>query len=404
MATVDSALPGDQDVAGQSAGEVLLGSLLEEARHLHPEQLLPTLRARAEAVGLRDLVIYLVDRDQRVLTPLGNASMPVEQVDGSMAGRCYQRTELLLAEEETTSRHAWLPLLDGNARWGVMRVSLDEADSLSVARAERLAALAGYVISAKAVVSDEIVGVINAQPLTLAAEIRWAALPPLAFDNPVVSVGASLQPAYEIAGDTFDYAVEGDKLHLAVFDAMGHGLQASALANLAVYAYRAGRRQGLTLEEIYHLIDGTVNEQFGDECFVTAQLATIDLLAGSMRSISAGHPHPLLLRDRTHIRELAAVTSLPIGMGGRDIEVTEQQLQPGDTLIYYSDGISEARSPGGEQYGLERLQELLVRAVSSGLTPAEIARRALHAVMKHHDEHLDDDASLVLATWLGKGA
>lgn len=112
--------------------------------------------------------------------------------------------------------------------------------------------------------------------------------------------------------------------------------------------------------------------------------------------------------------------STPIGSGGAkgsgsrrsaaadrarqvDLAITEQQLQPGDTIAYYSDGISEARSPAGEQFGLERLKELLVHAAASQLTPAETARRTLREVVQHHNNALEDDATLLLATWHASG-
>lgn len=179
------------------------------------------------------------------------------------------------------------------------------------------------------------------------------ALPPLSFEENRVAIGAMLQPAYEIAGDTIDYAVDGDTFSVAIFDAMGHGLTASQLANIAVYAYRLGRLQRLSLE------------------------------------------------DRTSIHELQAGTHLPLGLGHGDVAVTEQRLQPGDTIVYYSDGISEARAADGEEFGVERLKDFLVRAAASDLTPAETARRALHAVRDHHDDQLADDATLALIRWRG---
>ena len=377
----------------------MLSSLLAAARTMHPGDLAAAVAEQGAAAGIGDVVVYLADRDQRVLTPIGAGDVAVERVDGSLAGRCYQRAEPVLAE--APGAHAWLPVLAGAARMGVMRASLEGPGALD--RAQQLATLTAYLVRTKMAVGDELSRAINAEPMALAAEMRWAALPPLSFEHARVAVGAMLQPAYEIAGDTFDYAVEGDLLHMAVFDAMGHGLQASTLANMAVYAYRVGRRQGRTLEEIYRSIDEVVNAQFGDDCFVTAQLANINLATGRLRSISAGHPPPLLLRDRTHVQELEVATHLPIGMGQTEVAVTDQRLQPGDTLAYYSDGISEARSPNGEQFGLERLQELLVREAASDAAPPETARRALHAVMEHHADHLEDDATLVLVTWRGDG-
>jgi Stage II sporulation protein E (SpoIIE) len=390
-------LPLEGDV---NRGELMLAALLDGAHRMDPDDLAASLRRQGQLAALEGVVVYVVDRDQRQLTPLPGSDAKPEPVDGSVAGRCFQRSQRFTGNDEGSGR-SWFPLLDGTARLGVMSMRLDTSDVTAVARGAALASLAAYLIIAKAAVGDRIADAFNAKPLSLAAEIRWAALPPLAFENHRIALGAMLQPAYEIAGDTFDYAVDGDTFHLAIFDAMGHGLSASLMANTAVYAYRLARRAGLSLETTYRAIDDAISQQFKDESFVTAQLATLDLATGELRSVCAGHPPPLLLRDRTSINELEADTHLPLGMGHREVAVTEKHLQGGDTLIYYSDGISEARSDTGEQFGVDRLEDVLVRAASLELTPSETARRALHSVAEHHHDELADDATLVLVHWLG---
>lgn len=385
----------------------MLAGLLGEAHQMHPDDLGSSLGRWAETAGLTEVVAYVVDRDQRRLTPLGRSDVPVELVDGSLAGRCYQRSEQVIFDADD-ARHAWFPLLDGTARMGVMHARLGGADpGVDVGRGAALASLAAYLIVAKTSVGDGIARLFNARALSLAAEMRWATLPPLAFENARLAIGAMLQPAYEIAGDTFDYAIVGDDLQLGFFDAMGHGLRASQLANIAVYAYRLARRERLALEDVYRSIDDSIAAQFGDQlgdtAFVTAQLVSLDLSTGTLRSICAGHPKPLLLRDRTSVHELEAVAHLPLGIGYRQVAVTEQNLQPGDTVVYYSDGISEARSRDGEEFGIDRLKDFLVRAASADLTASETARRALHSVADHHQDRLADDATLVLVKWHGAG-
>jgi hypothetical protein len=392
--------PDSAPDAGSAGGEAMLAGVLAGARHIHPEDLGALLRRCGAPAGVADPVVFVADRDQAQLTALDDPTAAVEAVEGSLAGRCYQRGEPIGVDAEGDG-HAWFPLSDGTSRVGVMRARLDPADPSAMRRGVDLAALVAYLLVVKAPVSDQMTRLLNARPLTLAAEMRWAALPPLSFEEERVAVGAMLQPAYEIAGDTIDYAVDGGTLSLAIFDAMGHGLVASQLASTAVYAYRLGRRRRLPLPELYRSIDDAVADQFGDESYVTAQLTTLDLTSGSLQSICAGHPQPLLLRDRTSIHELPADTHLPLGLGHRDVAVTEQQLQPGDTIAYYSDGISEARAADGEEFGVERLKDFLVRAAASELTPAETARRALHAVRAHHNEQFADDATLALITWRG---
>ena len=105
----------------------------------------------------------------------------------------------------------------------------------------------GISITAALVVSkssygDNLVLTRRLRDMDLAAEMRWSMLPPLTFTNDRVALAGMLEPAYEIAGDAFDYAVNGDVAHVAIIDAMGHGLEASRMANLAVGSYRHSRR------------------------------------------------------------------------------------------------------------------------------------------------------------------
>jgi hypothetical protein len=113
-------------------------------------------------------------------------------------------------------------------------------------------------------------------------------------------------------GDAFDYGVSADTAHIAILDAMGHGLEASRIANLAVGAYRNARRRRQTLLGTYRFIDEVVAEQYGDEHFVTGQLAELDLPSGSLRWVSAGHPRPLLVRRKKVVGEIPTTSSLPL--------------------------------------------------------------------------------------------
>ena len=80
------------------------------------------------------------------------------------------------------------------------------------------------------------------EPMSVSAEIQWSLLPPLSMSVPQVEVAGILEPAYRVAGDSFDYALNDDILHVAVIDAMGHGLDAATMATVAIGAYRHARR------------------------------------------------------------------------------------------------------------------------------------------------------------------
>ncbi len=142
-------------------------------------------------------------------------------------------------------------------------------------------------------------------------------LPPLTSTGKHVGIACVLEPAYEVAGDAFDYAVNAGVLHLGIFDAMGHGLEASRMASLTVAAYRWARRRDLDLPETFRAMDEALSAEFGEEQFVTAQFGTLDPERGTLRWLNAGHPAPLLLRrGRVSTEEPVARFQGRLGHGG----------------------------------------------------------------------------------------
>jgi serine phosphatase RsbU (regulator of sigma subunit) len=264
-----------------------------------------------------------------------------------------------------------------------------------------MATIAAHLVVAKSAFGDKLLLTRRLRDMDLAAELRWSMLPPLTFTNDRVALAGMLEPAYEIAGDAFDYAVNGDVAHVAIIDAMGHGLEASRMANLAVGSYRHSRRRGLDLEETFAAMDKVVADQFGTERFVTGQLVRLDLTDGCLTWVNAGHPRPLLWRDGAPADDLTCETSLPLGMGYVPAEVAQVTLQPGDAVLFLTDGVLEARSPDGEFFGRSRLARMWTEAARSGQVPAEVLRRLCHAILDHQQGELQDDATLLLVVYTG---
>ena len=239
--------------------------------------------------------------------------------------------------------------------------------------------------------------------MSVAGELQWHTLPPNSFRTRDVSITGMVEPAYEMGGDAFDYAYDDEMLHLAIFDAVGHDLDASILATLAVGTYRNSRRAGDHLTDVAAAIDATVGPRFGATRYVTGQIARFDVASGYVRLVNAGHPLPLLIRDDRVVGPLNCSPWVPFGLGHAlglgPPEVCETQLQPGDGLLMYSDGVIEAGHAGGSEFGLERLGEFLHHALAAGLSPAETLRRLTHAVFDHHDGKLEDDATMLLLRW-----
>jgi hypothetical protein len=382
-----------------------MGSLVESGHRLAPDELASTVARHLVELGMDDVAIYLVDLAQRLLVPLGPAGSTSPEhleIDATLPGQAFRIQQIMQEPAPAgAGTRLWVPLLDGADRLGVLRVTVAQADERTTQRAMHMASITAHLVVAKSAFGDHLLLTRRLRDMDLAAELRWSMLPPLTFTNDRVALAGMLEPAYEIAGDAFDYAINGDLAHVAIIDAMGHGLEASRMANLAVGSYRHSRRRGLGLEETFTAMDKVVAEQFGTERFVTGQLVRLDLSDGCLTWVNAGHPRPLLWRDGEPTDDLHRETSLPLGMGYVPAEVAKTTLRPGDAVLFLTDGVLEARSPDGEFFGRTRLARMWKEVATGGQLPAEVLRRLCHAILDHQQGTLQDDATLLLVVYSG---
>ena len=375
---------------------------------LHPDDIAARAAEEAVKLGILDLSIHLADLEQRSLVHLAKIGEPQSapmSIDASVAGRAYRTESPVPAEGEGDGDAVlWLPLLDSAERLGVIGVRTPAPlDGDSIDGVLAFTNLLAEVIANKASYGDVIAQARRTRDLSVAAETRWAMLPPLTFSGRNLTISGILEPAYDIAGDTFDYAVNGDTAFVAIFDAVGHNLEAARIANLAVITYRHARRRDLGPVETYLSMDDTISGQFGTEKFVTAQLARLALATGELSWLNAGHPPPMIVR-RGHRIDLPSEVAMPVGLASyaaTDVPLGQVRLEPGDLVLFFTDGVVEARSEAGDEFGRDRLGLLVERAAAAGQTVAETMRMLGHAVVDHQPGALQDDASLVVLAWHG---
>lgn len=391
--------------------------LIYAAHVVSPDELPALVTEAAAYFEGTEAMIHLADLQQRVLVPFAppsdraDGSLDPLGVDSTVAGRAFQQMQRLTqsAPVHGDGVRVWLPLLDGTERLGVLGLTLTEGmleDQDSARRLERFASVVAELVMTKTMYGDSIVRARRTAPMTLAAEIQWSLLPPLTFVNEAVTVAGALEPAYEVAGDSVDYAVDSGRAQFAVFDGMGHGIVSAQLISLVVNAYRNARRAGRSLGDSAAHIESAVNDVFRAESFATALLCELDTATGVLTWLSAGHHAPLLLREGKLVRALEADPLLPLGLNHElsqslDRAVGAEHLQPGDMLLLYTDGIIEARSPEGDFFGQERLVEMVSRNLAAGLPAPETMRRVVHALLDHQVSGLEDDATLLLVEWHG---
>ncbi len=299
----------------------------------------------------------------------------------------------------------WLPLLDGSHRLGVLRLALppgtDPAHPTVEEACRLLAHLAGHLVMAKLPYGDALSRVARTRERTVATELLWDLLPPLTFTCEGLVLSAILEPCYDVAADAFDYAVVDDVAHLAVFDATGHDLDGTLLAAVALAALRNSRREGRDLDATVRIIDRYVTRQGGRRLFVTGFLGRLELATGRLQYVNAGHPLPLLVRRGKVVKELGAGRRTILGLGREDVPVGEEWLEPEDTVVLYTDGITAARDEQRRLFGVPRLIGHLERSAAAGLPAPEMLRRLSHDVLEHQRGVLQDDATLVVAQWAG---
>ncbi|WP_229070213.1 PP2C family protein-serine/threonine phosphatase [Actinoplanes sp. DH11] len=380
----------------------LLSRLLAVAHQARPEDVPALVMQLAPLIDAREMVVYLVDYDQRQLLPLRGHGAPARDpiaIDGTLPGRAFALTHTY--ETSDAQRRLWVPLLDGTERLGLLEVVTDAGSEQYRQHLSTVASLLAELIMTRRAYGDAIELTRRRMPMQLAAEVLWNLLPPLTFIGRDVAIAAVLEPCYDVGGDAFDYAVNGDVLHVAIFDAAGHGIDASTVTSLAINAYRNARRCGQDLADTYRSIDNWIALKH-PHTFVTAALLELDASTGTLRRISAGHPAELLLRDGKLVKELSAPTALPLGLARRyrrEPTVVQESLQPGDQILLYSDGVIEARTADGDFFSVTRLVEFLTRALADRLPAPETMRRLVHAILEHQHEQLQDDATAVLVEW-----
>jgi serine phosphatase RsbU (regulator of sigma subunit) len=411
---------GDERDLDAVIGRVV-AALLSVSHVLPPAGVGEALEQLAQPLGVSEARVYLADLQQRQLAPLpagaGRRDADALTIDSTLAGRAFQTVTVQVAPARSAGDLAgegyqvWVPLVDGTERLGVLGLLVADVSEAMLDGYRTLASLTGHMIASKAVYSDTYAQVQRGREMALQAELVWAFLAPRTFATERVLLAASLEPAYEVGGDAFDYSLLGDNLHVSVFDALGHDLAAGLLASVGMASCRSTRRAGGSLADIAARADGAIAGFFGEERFVTALLCDLDLATGLFSWIPCGHPPPLLIRGNRTVRELDRDARPPLGLaglrarrgggpaGGGAAPLCTEKLEPGDRLLLYTDGVTEGRAADGTPFGLRRLADFIVRNSSTSLPAPETMRRLNHAIVSYQGGRLSDDATAVLIEW-----
>lgn len=246
-----------------------------------------------------------------------------------------------------------------------------------------------------------------ADELNIAAQLQRSILPLSAPVVPGLLVTAKTRSAAEVGGDNFDFLTVANRTFFYIGDVTGHGVPAGlimSMVNMLMYTYAE------LYENPYDIVVN-VNRQLKRRIqatrFMTMTMMKWDHATRKLTYVGAGHEHILVFRAKTGIVDVIKSGGIALGMVPDNSALVKEiplDLAEGDTVLLYSDGITEARNMNGEMFGLQRLQESLQRYAPQ-YNPEGISQHVADDVGHFMEGHQpDDDMSLIIVKYVGDQA
>ena len=195
--------------------------------------------------------------------------------------------------------------------------------------------------------------------LRIARDIQMSMVPNIFPDRKGLDIYAIIEPAKEVGGDLYGYLLMGDELYFCLGDVSGKGVPASLFMAQATRLFRTLATQHMMPAEIATRLNSALSEDNEHGMFVTMFIGRIDLKSGSMDYCNAGH-NPPFMGDASGGGFIDMLANAPIGLWP-DLEFDGERMDDvrGRLIVIYTDGLNEAENQSQEQFGDDRLVELL---------------------------------------------
>jgi sigma-B regulation protein RsbU (phosphoserine phosphatase) len=234
------------------------------------------------------------------------------------------------------------------------------------------------------------------QDVELAAQVQRMFLP---TGKPAIAgleIAGMMQPARGVGGDYYNYVpVDAHTMQIVIADVSGKGVPAALLMSATAAAMRLEASQDRNMLEQVERLNAGIHLVSDAERYVTLLIAEIDTRQRTIHYVNCGHNPALLFRAKTGTLTRMDSSCPPIGLSPEEIcELASADVAGGDVLVFYTDGVTEAENPLGEEFGMERLSAEVLRG--SSLSAEDLMTNIYNAAAEFCGDHFNDDVTLLV--------
>jgi phosphoserine phosphatase RsbU/P len=230
----------------------------------------------------------------------------------------------------------------------------------------------------------------------MAAQVQRLFLPVGKPAIPGLEVAGMMQPAKVVGGDYYDYIpVDAHTMQLVVADVAGKGVPAALLMSATAAAMQVETNHDRNMLAQVERLNAGIHAVSDDGRYVTLLVAEIDTDRRLLRYVNCGHNPALLFHPSMGRVTRLNSSCLPIGLSPQETcELASVELMPGEPVVFYTDGVTEAENRLGEQFGLERLSDLVRRNPS--LSAQELMNNIYDATSNFCSDDFNDDVTILV--------